>query len=88
MDLHLGHRVILVTGGAKGIGEAVARTLRTTGLEARLGASCIFRETASVWSSTLDAIRHAYDLLGKDLCASCPRRHETSNGKEYWYYMI
>ena len=27
MDLHLGHRVILVTGGAKGIGEAVARTL-------------------------------------------------------------
>jgi L-fucose dehydrogenase len=31
MDLHLGHRVILVTGGAKGIGEAISRVLAAEG---------------------------------------------------------
>jgi L-fucose dehydrogenase len=31
MDLALGHRVILVTGGAKGIGEAISRALSAEG---------------------------------------------------------
>jgi hypothetical protein len=47
------------------------------------------RENAGTWSSTLDAVRHAYELLGGDLCPTCPRRREESgNGKETWYYMI
>jgi SulP family sulfate permease len=71
-----------------GVRRDLARTLRSTGLEARLGPERIFRETASVWSSTLDAIRHGYGLLGNDLCATCPRRNEMANGKEGWYYMI
>jgi sulfate permease, SulP family len=71
-----------------GVRRDLARTFRSTGLEARLGPERIFRETPSVWSSTLEAIRHGYDLLGDDLCATCPRRDERANGKEGWYYMI
>jgi SulP family sulfate permease len=40
-----------------------------------------------VISSTLQAIRHAYDLLGENLCSSCPRRQEKETEKE-WYYVI
>lgn len=71
-----------------GVRRDLARTLRNTGLETRLGPQRIFCETPSVWSSTLEAIRHAYDLLGNDLCPTCPRRNEMANGKESWYYMI
>jgi SulP family sulfate permease len=70
-----------------GVRRDLAKVLRTTGIEARLGPERIFQETTKVGSSTLDAVRYAYDLLGSDVCATCPRREE-GNGKEPWYYMI
>jgi SulP family sulfate permease len=70
-----------------GVRRDVAKALRTTGLSARLGPKRIFRETVGVWSSTLEAVRHAYELLNGDYCATCPRRHEPES-KEGWYYMI
>jgi hypothetical protein len=33
-------------------------------------------------------VRYGYERLGNDLCATCPRRWESENGKEPWYYMI
>jgi SulP family sulfate permease len=71
-----------------GVRRDLARTLHNTGLETSVGSEHIFREMPSVWSSTLDAIRHGYDLLGNDLCPICPRRNELPSGKETWYYMI
>ena len=71
-----------------GVRRDLARTLHDTGLETSVGSEHIFRELPSIWSSTLDAIRYGYDLLGKDLCATCPRRNEIPSGKESWYYMI
>jgi SulP family sulfate permease len=71
-----------------GVRHDLARTLHNTGLETSLGAEHIFRELPSIWSSTLDAIRHGYDLLGDDLCPTCPRRNQAPSGKETWYYMI
>jgi MFS superfamily sulfate permease-like transporter len=53
-----------------------------------LGPKQLFHEMPSVWSSTLDAIQHAYDLLGNDFCVTCPRRNEMANSKEAWYCMI
>jgi len=71
-----------------GIRHDVAKGLRNTGLEQRLGSSHIFRETVAVGSSTLDAVRYAYELLAGDYCATCPRRTDMRDGKETWYYMI
>jgi SulP family sulfate permease len=71
-----------------GVRPDLAKVLGTSGLAARLGKQHIFGEPAGVGSSTLDAVRYAYDLLAGDLCATCPRRDEAMDGKETWYYMI
>ncbi len=69
-----------------GVRRDVSRVLRTSGLDAKLGKDRIFLEKPSAFSSTLDAVRAAYDLLGDDLCATCPRRGEGRG--EVLYYMI
>jgi SulP family sulfate permease len=69
-----------------GVRDDLAKVLHTSGLEQRLGPGRIFRETDAATSSTLEAVRQAYDLLGEDLCPTCPRRGESD--KEVLYYMI
>lgn len=39
-------------------------------------------------SSTLAAVRRAYELLGSDVCAACPRRGEIESDNDKLYYMI
>jgi SulP family sulfate permease len=46
----------------------------------------VFLEDAAMGSSTLKAVRRAYELLGEDLCATCPQRDRRD--KQDWYYMI
>ncbi len=46
----------------------------------------VFLEDVTMGSSTLKAVRRGYELLGDDLCDTCPRRDE--RGKGDWYYMI
>ena len=48
----------------------------------------VFQETAAVWSSTLEAVRFAYEIVGEDVCEFCPRYGDSLNGKEGWYYLI
>jgi SulP family sulfate permease len=38
-------------------------------------------------TSTLRAVKRAYEILESDLCATCPRRQESEPDKT-WYYMI
>jgi hypothetical protein len=57
-----------------------------SGLEAVLGKENIFVEQEGSASSTLDAVRFAYDLLKGDFCSFCPRRGEGE--KAVLYYMI
>jgi SulP family sulfate permease len=71
-----------------GVRGDLEKILQTTGLAARMGGQRIFREQVGPESSTLDAVRYAYELLGGDVCADCPRRGEAPPGKEHWYYMI
>jgi SulP family sulfate permease len=46
----------------------------------------VFLEDVTMGSSTLKAVRRAYELLGDDLCATCPQRDRRD--KQDWYYMI
>ena len=48
----------------------------------------VFEETGAIWTSTLEAVRFAYEIVGTDVCETCPRRGETVDGKDGWYYMI
>jgi hypothetical protein len=72
-----------------GVRRDLAKVLQSTGLESRLGQLHVFQECAGTWSSTLDAIRFAYELLEREVCGTCPRRGlspaEANNG---WSYMI
>jgi sulfate permease, SulP family len=73
-----------------GIRPDFMRIIEASGLVRRLGPEkvFVFQETGAVWSSTLEAIRFAYELLKGDVCAICPRYAESLEGKEGWYYMI
>lgn len=68
-----------------GVREDFAKILQTSGLYKRLQ-NRVFLEIIGPASSTLDAVRKAYELLGDNLCETCPRRKEL--GKEVLYYMI
>lgn len=70
-----------------GVRRDLAKVFRTSGLEKRLGPHRIFLEVPGVSSSTLEAVRQAYDLLAGDVCDTCPRRGELGS-KEVLYYMI
>jgi sulfate permease, SulP family len=48
----------------------------------------VFEETGAIWTSTLEAVRFAYEIVGTDVCETCPRRGESVAGKDGWYYMI
>ena len=66
------------------------KVIDSSGLLRHLGPDrvFVFQETGEIWSSTLDAIRFAYEIIGNDVCATCPRHAESLNGKEGWYYLI
>ncbi len=69
-----------------GVRDDLARVLHASGLWQRLGAARVFCESEAATSSTLEAVRHAYELIGDALCAGCPRRGEKE--KDVLYYMI
>jgi SulP family sulfate permease len=67
-----------------GVRPDLAKILYTSGVEAILGKQYIFLEQETIMSSTLAAVRFAYDLLHKDYCATCPRRNEVGEGTLYF----
>jgi SulP family sulfate permease len=71
-----------------GVRHDVSKVLHNLGIEQRLGPNRVFREVTAGTFSTLDAVRHAYELLGDDLCENCPRRQGKPGRDEGWYYMI
>jgi sulfate permease, SulP family len=69
-----------------GVRDDFVKMLQVSGLEATLGKEYVFIEQEGADSSTLDAVRFAYDLLKDDYCSFCPRRGEGE--KPVLYYMI
>ena len=48
----------------------------------------VFQESGKFWTSTLEAVRFAYEILGDDICDDCPRRGEAPNPRDGWFYLI
>src|SRR5262249_53103820 len=57
-----------------GVREDFARVLEDLRFYDWLPRDRVFPEDGSAESSTLRAVRRAYELLGDDLCPTCPRR--------------
>ncbi|HMF12352.1 MAG TPA: STAS domain-containing protein, partial [Gemmataceae bacterium] len=75
---------VLLCGVRGDLSESLARL----GSHQWLPPDCVFREDASVGSSTLQAVRRAYEILGTDLCPTCPRRNDVEKNQTGWYYVI
>jgi SulP family sulfate permease len=82
-QMQAGKAVVLLCG----VRPDLAKALRSSGLTAVLGPAQIFHEGPVLISSTLEAVRRAYELLGEDYCAICPRRGRPADA-DPGYYMI
>jgi SulP family sulfate permease len=73
-----------------GIRPDLMKALENGGIVKDLGPDrCfVFQETGAIWTSTLEAVRFAYELLGENVCETCPRHAESLNVKDGWTYSI
>ncbi len=73
-----------------GVRPDLMRVIDSSGLARRLGLErvFVFQETGEFWTSTLEAVRFAYEIIGDDVCEICPRHAESLNRKDGWYYLI
>jgi SulP family sulfate permease len=73
-----------------GVRPDLMKVINSSGLLARVGSErvLVFEETGKFWTSTLEAVRIAYEIIGGDVCETCPRHAESLNRKDGWYYLI
>lgn len=73
-----------------GVRPDLMKVINSSGLLFRVGSErvLVFEETGKFWTSTLEAVRIAYELIGDDVCETCPRHAESLNRKDGWYYLI
>ena len=73
-----------------GVRPDLMKVIDSSGLARRLGLErvFVFQETGEFWTSTLEAVRFAYEIIGDDVCEICPRYAESLNKKDGWYYLI
>ena len=73
-----------------GVRPDLMKVIEASGLSRRLGAErvFVFQETGRFWTSTLEAVRFAYETIGNNVCDHCPRRAEGIKEQEGWYYLI
>jgi SulP family sulfate permease len=71
-----------------GVRPDMLRVMRNVGLAEKLGADRLFPEGPAVWSSTLQAVERAYELIGADRCERCPLEQQSPAVTRNWNYMI
>jgi len=62
--------------------------LENAGLAKRLGPERLFPEGTAVWSSTMQAVERAYELLGDARCETCPVKNHGPVTTRNWSYVI
>lgn len=73
-----------------GIRPDLMAVIDSSGLLCQLGRDrvFVFQEDGAVWSSTLEAVRFAYEIIGNDVCQICPRHSASLDERQGWYFMI
>lgn len=78
------NRVVLLSG----VRDDVYAILKNVGIVDSLGQNRVFREVPEVWSSTLQAIQVAYELIGERRCEKCPRLSGPIAESDDWSFSI
>ena len=71
-----------------GVHEGMRQSLENVGLIKKLGQQRVFLESAEIWSSTIDAVRYIYTLLGPKRCELCTQPASKVNDADDFHYMI
>jgi sulfate permease, SulP family len=73
-----------------GLRPDLTRVIESSGLLKKIGRDhvFVFEETGAIWSSTLEAVRFAYEIIGCDVCQACPRHAPSLTERDGWYFMI
>jgi sulfate permease, SulP family len=84
--MHESNKTVLLCG----VRPDLTKVFKSSGLLDRLGPGrlFVFEETGRFWTSTLEAVRTAYEIIGYDVCDNCPRHADSLNKKDGWYYLI
>lgn len=77
-------RVVLLSG----VRNEAYTAFNNVGIVDELGEDRVFCEVPELWSSTFQAIQHAYKLLGDQRCAHCPRAAGPVQPAENWSFEI
>jgi sulfate permease, SulP family len=86
LHTHLRRReVVLLLSGVK---TDLNQALTATGLDTRMGLGRIFCERPNDGSSIREAVQFAYDLLGDELCATCPGQLGSASTRDPFDYVI
>ena len=68
-----------------GVNDDLHEMMQRTGAD--LLRAEVFREQKVRYSSTMMAVKRAYEIVGNDLCAHCPRRQGQMQDEGY-YFMV
>lgn len=71
-----------------GVQPDLNKALSTSGIDQRLDRKWVFCEQGNQESSMRDAIHRAYEILGDNRCATCPRRPDRLGGDTPYDYMV
>ncbi|MDZ4847803.1 MAG: SulP family inorganic anion transporter [Pirellulaceae bacterium] len=71
-----------------GVHEGMRKALENVGVIEKLGQQRVFLESAEIWSSTIDAVRYVYTLLGPKRCEICTQKPNSNNDNDDFHYMI
>lgn len=71
-----------------GLRGDLLKVMQNVGWESWLGPKRIFPEGPALWSSTLQAVDRAYEIIGPDRCPTCPLRNGDPAAARGWNYMI
>jgi SulP family sulfate permease len=71
-----------------GVHDGMNQSLTNVGIVEKLGKERVFLESSEIWSSTIDAVRYIYTLLGPARCEICSQKNVSPADGEDFYYMI
>jgi SulP family sulfate permease len=83
-SMHQRAIVVLLSG----VHDGMRQSLENVGIVEKLGAQRVFLESAEIWSSTIDAVRYIYTLLGPKRCELCTQHPSSANDTDDLHYMI
>jgi SulP family sulfate permease len=85
---HMSERKVPVPVFFCGVRPDFAKVMQNVRFHHHLPAECLFLEEGTNGTSTLRAVRRAYEILGRERCPTCPRPAEPEPAGPDFTYMI